>query len=86
MAIWSYNFCNLLDFGIKMSGELKLALYQGNVEKLRQIFSKNDIVNDPIDRYGRRPIHIAVLLKNIELVRFLALEFGADVNTEDKCN
>ena len=50
-----------------------------NFEHIRTIYVK-DI--DAKDKYGKTPLHLAVIYKNKDLMKFL-IELGADVNARD---
>lgn len=61
--------------------EFKNALKNGDLEKLKAKLESEIDVNDRSGEY-RYPIHKAVLLKNIDIVK-LFLDYNADINIQE---
>ena len=72
----SYMVCGFLPIP---SSEFHQAVYYGDMTKIKQLVSKNKELLNEIDDQGFRPLHIAAVEGNTEIVSYLVAS-GADIN------
>lgn len=67
---------------IEVARELCIAATENDVERLR-LWLKSQVNMNSTDLDGRTPLHVAVLKKNIEVVRFLVYEAKVNISKTD---
>ncbi|CAG9322902.1 unnamed protein product [Blepharisma stoltei] len=65
--------------------EIMLALSKSDYDTLRQLLNSSNI-NEPLDSFGNRPIHLAALKMDIDMIEFLVMMFGADISILNSTN
>ncbi|XP_057315902.1 L-asparaginase-like isoform X2 [Hydractinia symbiolongicarpus] len=67
---------------IEVSRELCIAATENDVERMR-LWARAKVDMNTTDLDGRTPLHVAVLKKNIDVVKFLVNEVGVNLNKKD---
>ena len=65
-----------------MQNDVISMIYKNDFEGIRTLLKENS-ADFPLNTYLQRPLHLAVKLRNKELIKFLVKELSADINCTD---